>query len=256
MGLSCYCDDFDKGEHDHWWEPGRTTVAPAGEQCSECNAPVGGIQCRTICDCEVYEPDEDLPPHPEDVLGDEPDCSTLSRHWCQLYDAMETYREQRETALGWDSDYERFERSTLSYRCERCSDLAESIEDLGYCMIEPGGLPSAHEEYVEQSGKPEILWQPDRDGVLHPRRMSQWDFARREAKRRWRRAVGFVWYGGWKSWLRWRVWGRIKTRLIVPVRRYLGQEYKYDYDAKKYRWIARTPPWMRDVRSASDKTEA
>lgn len=259
MTLSCSCYDFDKGEHESWWEPGQRIVPPAGETCCECAAALPSEPCATILHWEVYEPDEPAPP--EDVnrwprfqgsywLG-LPTCDVLERHGEQMAQAIEDWRD----AHGWDSDYERFERcDRIDYRCERCEDLAEAIEDLGYCMIGPGDLIDAHTEYVNDHARPsryedgepvydedhkrppEIMWRRDASGVWQPHRMTDQDKAKREVRRRWRNAVYFVWYGGWKTWLRWKVWPAIERRTVNPIMRRIGYERRYDYDARRLRW--------------------
>lgn len=239
MGLSCSCDDFDKGDHESWWEPGRRSVPPPGTCCCECDALLpAGETCQTILHGEVYDPGEiePRPQHPDDVLDDEPDDVNLRRHWRQLYRAMEDAVDDYDGRHGWDGEYERFERYTSEYRCERCEGLADAIEDLGYCMIAPGELAAAHCEYVEQSGAPEMIWRRGRDGVLHPRRMTRWDFARREARRRISNARYFWFYGGWKSALRYKLWPAIERRTVSPVMRGLGYHRLYDHVAKRMRW--------------------
>ena len=170
MGLSCSCDDFDKSECTSWWEPGRRRVPPAGETCCECCAPLPAEPCQTILRGEVYDPG-DIEPEPRDF---QPlyavTCDVLNRHLEQIEEAREDDIDAWRDKHGWDSDCERFERFTTDYRCERCEGLADAIEDLGYCMIEPGGLIDAHVEYVEQSGAPEMIWKRGRAGVWHPRR--------------------------------------------------------------------------------------
>ena len=72
-------------------------------------------------------------------------------------------------AFGWDFDDERYERVTSSdYRCERCSDVASSIEAHGFCLIAPRELIDAHEEFVAmQNNGRRVEWMK-RDGVFHP----------------------------------------------------------------------------------------
>lgn len=177
MGLSCSCDDFDKGDYDHWWEPGGRRLPPAGTRCCECAAPLPAEKHACIVHTEVYDPDETAdprPPHPDEVLGDKPDDSTTSRHWSQRYDAMEQSHYDYADTHGWDSDYERFERTRgIDYRCERCEGLAEAIEDLGYCMIAPGDLIDCHVEYVEEHGDGNVIWKRDRFNVWQPRNKSR-----------------------------------------------------------------------------------
>lgn len=225
MGLSCSCGEFDKGEYDRWWEPGRRSVPPPGTRCCECDAPLpDGEACQTILHGEVYDPGEIEPEPTED---DDPDESG------EAFDArFDAWREKH----GWDSEYERFERYTRDYRCERCEGLADAIEDLGYCMIAPGELAEAHCEYVEQSGGAEMIWKRGRDGVLHPRRMTRWDFARREARRRVSNARYFWLHGGWKSALRYKLWPAIERRTVAPVMRALGYHRLYDHTTKRMRW--------------------
>lgn len=236
MGLSCSCGDFDKSELDHWYEPGRRSIPSAGTRCCECDALLPPEPCATILLGDVYEPDAERPPHPEDVLDDEPEDVTLARLWAQRHDAMEDELSAFDREHGWDSETERFERYTTEYRCERCGGLAEAIEDLGYCMILPGALAEAHCEYVEQSGGAEMIWKRGRDGIWHPRRMTRADFAKREARRRWNRTRGFIWYGGWRTWLRYTVWAAIERRTSDPVMRALGYHRIYDHGVNRMLW--------------------
>lgn len=212
MALSCSCDDFDKGDHDRWWEPGRPSVPPVGERCCECDAPLPQEPCDVIVHMEVFEP-EDEPRAPWDVDANEDvDIDEIEK-------TFDAYRDRN----GWDDDCERYERvRSRDYRCERCAGLATSIEDLGYCMIPPGDLAEAHCDYVEQSGLPEIIWTRRADGVFHPRRMTRMDFLKRELRRRRNRARYLLLQGGWKSWLRWQVF-KIESRIM----RALGYQYRY-----------------------------
>lgn len=240
MGLSCSCGDFDKSEHNAWFEPGRRTIPPAGTTCCECNAPLLAEPCQTILCGEVYDLGVEPPPHPEDVLDDEPEDFNLARHWNQRYDALEREREDFCADHGWDDECGRFERFDLQYRCERCEGLADAIENLGYCMILPGELMESHCEYIEQTGGHEMIWQPDRTGVWHPRRMTHADFAKREVRRRIRNAWFFVRFG-WKSWLRYTAWGAIERHTISPMMRGLGYHRHYDHACKALVWHYGSP---------------
>lgn len=227
MGLSCSCD-FDKGDADHWWEPGRAQVPPAGTRCCECDAPLPVEPHANIVSMEVFEPDEPRPPHPED----DDDLDAMSD---DEFDRREALYDEWADRNGWDSDYERCERvSARDYRCDRCDGLAVSIEDLGYCMIGPGDLIDAHCEYVaEQDQDTEIIWKRDRSGVLQPRRMTKRDYAARETRRRWNNVKYFWWCGGWKTWLRWKVLFRAECKVM----RALGYEYRYNGGG--YHWQRR-----------------
>lgn len=219
MGLSCSCDDFDKGEHDRWWEPGSRLVPPAGTRCCECCAPLPATPHACIVHFEVYNPEDEIeprPPHPEDVLDDEPEDFNLARHWAQRYDAMEQAQEDYDRRHGWDSDYERFERvRSRDYRCERCDDLADAIEALGYCMIPPGELIESHLEYAEEHGTGNLIWKPFA-GVWHPYKRIPEDDLRDGIKLRLRRARFWLRYG-WKNDLRWKLLPAIERRTIGPV---------------------------------------
>lgn len=259
MGLSCSCDDFDKGDCDHWWEPGRKSVPPAGTRCCECCAPLPAVPLTCINHMEVYEPDEiELrPPHPEDVLDDEPDDCNLRRHWRQRYDAMEAEQEDYDDRHGWESDYERYERLiSRDYRCERCEGLADAIEDMGYCMIGPGELAECHTEYVNEIAKHSghaVIWRQGKDGIWNPRPRTKAD-DRRDALIRFRRR----WYyrlfrGGWKHDLRWKVWEPIRwaieRRTVYPVMTFAAYHKAYDYEHKRLAWRKMGPEdgmvWIR-----------
>lgn len=244
MILSCSCRDFDNGDFDSWWEAS-TLTAPAGTRCCECNAPIPeGTPCAGFISYEVWEPEdiEDEPPDPEHVLGDEPECSVLSRHWEHLHLEMEIAREIWFEDRGYDYDCERFERETgRQYRCDRCAGLATALDGdeneggLGFCVILPGDLIEAHRDYIEQAGRHEMIWVRDRNGVLNPRRLTRLDFAKREARRRWRNAVYIVFRGGWRHKV---AMAQAKTvgRTIHVITSRLGYVYHYDCDAKTYRW--------------------
>lgn len=224
MGLSCACADFDPSEHDFWWEPGGTAPAPAGCRCCECGAAIpAGETVQTIDHMEVYDPGTEMPPHPDDADEDLSD---------EEYRRRERAYDDAADRLGWDGETERFVRlDRADYRCERCSDLAAAIEDLGYCMVPPGDLAAQHSEYVEQSGGHEVIWKRDRAGVLHPRRMTRWDFARRKAGELWRRACYFVRHG-WRISLRYRVWFPVQAAVMTR----LGYRYRYLRAPSVYGW--------------------
>lgn len=231
MTLSCACNDFDKGDHDSWWEPGRRSVPPPGERCCECNAALpAGEKRASILHGEVYEPDAAAlaaDPEPEEPEDDD---------WDKFDARYDAWRDRH----GWDSKFERFERYTSEYRCERCEDLAAAIEDLGYCMIAPGELPDAHAEYVNER-RHQIIWKQNPDGVWHPRPEMPEDRLIAEITRRWRRTVSWVRWG-WRHDMQFKVWHR--------VMRGLGYQYHYDYQSKSYHWKRRerrTPPWLREA---------
>lgn len=242
MGLSCSCDDFDKSDYDHWWEPGGRSVPPPGTKCCECCGPLPAEPLTCVDHMEVYEPDE---PEPRDFTPPHPVTSNsltmIADHCEEMHEyAMEDYRDEH----GWDSECERFERvRSTDYRCERCEGLVAAIEDLGYCMIAPGELPENHVEYVAEHGQHEIMWKCGADGVWHPRRMTQWDFAKREARRRWRNAAYIVFQGGWKHKV---AMARARTigRAIHSIMPRLGYVWRYDYDQKRMRYMR---PEKREV---------
>lgn len=229
MGLSCSCD-FDKGDVETWWEPGRPQVPQAGTRCCECNAPLPAEPHANIVRMEVFEPDEPRPSHPEDA----DDFDAMSD---EEFDRREALYYEWANRNGWDSDYERCERvSAREYRCERCDGLATSIEALGYCMIGPGDLIEAHGEYVDgQEQGVEIIWKRDRSGVWQPRRMTKRDYAAREVRRRWWNARYFWWHGGWKTWLRRKVLFHAERRVM----RALGYEYRTNRSGSGYHWQRR-----------------
>lgn len=256
MGLSCSCDDFDKSDFERWWEPGGKSVPPAWSRCCECNAPLPPEKHDCIVHMEVYDPGEiePRPPHPEDVLDDEPEDVNLARFWAQRYDAMEADQEAYDDRHGWDSDDERYVRvASKDYRCERCSDLADSIEDLGYCIIAPGELAECHTEYVndiaEHRTGPPIIWAKGKDRVWNPRPRTRRDDRRDAVRRRINRTKGFVWYGGWRTWLRYTAWAAIERRIVASVMRLCAYHKAYDHDRKRMAWRKMGPPdgmqWVR-----------
>lgn len=259
MGLSCSCEDFIKGDCEMWWQPGGRSVPPAGATCCECNAPLPPEPAQCFEHMEVYEPEVERPQHPDndDSLGDEPDDSTLRRHWHQRYDALERAYDDFADKYGWCSDDERFEQiDRIDYRCERCEGLATALDGaadeggLGFCLIAPGRLIEAHGDYIEMSGGAEMIWKRGRDGALHPRRMTRADYAKRNLRRRLFNARYFWLHGGWKSALRYKLWPAIERRTTAPVMRSLGYHRTYDPDKKRLRWRHGSPDadgmiWVR-----------
>lgn len=237
MTLSCSCTDFDPAEHDSWWEPGRASIPPPGSRCCECNALLpDGEKRQTILAHTVVEPKEPMPEWPYNAEADEEE-ERLEAAWV-------AWAERN----GWDSETERCVETAAEHRCERCGDLADAIEDMGYCMIAPGSLIEAHEEYVNDVQeladgvvRREIIWTKDKAGVWNPRRKTDAD-RRREARRRlWSRTKAYARYG-WKLDLQYKVWHR--------VMRWSGYQYHYDYEAKRYHWKRRErklPPWEREA---------
>lgn len=250
MGLQSCNYDFDKGDAGAWCEPGRPSVPPAGERCCECNAPLPpGEKCATVLSAEVYEPDDAEFP-PEDVnrwprlhangwqWSPSPSCSVLERHGEQMEQALDDFRD----ANGWDSDYERFERHDIHYRCKRCATLQRYIESHGYCMSMPGELPSDHVEFLDgdddddrdrepEEGAGDTMWKPDRFGVWHPCRMTGEDHMRVWLIRRSRRIYSWLRWG-WKSDLQWKVWWPLQHRTM----RALGYRWTYLRSPSVYGW--------------------
>lgn len=257
MTLSCSCSDFDKGDHESWWEPGRSSVPPAGTRCCECNAPLpDNVEHKTILCGKVYDPGEieKQPRPPWDVDSDEMTDDE--------FDAIEAAWDAYCDKYGWDCETDRFERYNSEYRCERCNDLKDAIEGMGFCMIGPGDLIASHTEYVNEVQelapgvvRREIIWRKNADGVWHPSRKTAAEKRREEVSRRWRKAKYWLRYG-WKSDLRWKVWFRAQTRVM----RALGYALTYErYDATThasvYRWKRaerRLPPWEREALRGRD----
>lgn len=253
MGLSCSCDDFDPSEHESWWEPGQPSVPPAGARCCECGAHLPVTEkCATILHHDAYEPDDaalDADPEPDE--DDHPD---MDGH--EFDELLDAWRDRH----GWNSECDRFERTTRDYRCERCADLADAIEGMGFCMIPPGDLIEQHTEYVNETqemapgvARREIVWSQNKAGVWNPRRKMAADKRRAEIIRRWRNAKFWLRHG-WKIDLRWKVWHPAQTRVM----RALGYQYTYirhDTATRKsiYRWQRaekRPPPWEREAAAA------
>lgn len=263
MTLSCSCAEFDRGDHESWWEPGRPSIPPAGTRCCECNALLpSGVEHKTIWHGEVYDPGE-IEPQPRPPWDVDADEMTDDE-----FDAVERAWDAYCAKYGWDSDTERFERFDTSYRCERCADLATALEGdeseggMGFCMIAPGELTAAHEECVNEVQelapgvvRREIIWSQNKDGVWHPRRKTAADRRREELDRRWRNAKSWVRYG-WRHDLRFKVWFPAKVRVMHA----LGYEYRYeryDRDRKRsiYRWQRkprRPPAWEREAMRGRD----
>lgn len=244
MTLYCSCADFEKSEHEKWWEPGRRSIPPSGARCCECGALLPEGEARaSILEGEVYDPYdiEPMPRSPWDVDADE----MTDEEFAAVERAWDAYCDKH----GWDSETKRFERFDIAYRCERCGDLADAIEDMGYCMLAPGSLIEAHEEYVNEvqefaTGivRREIVWRRDKSGVWNPRRKTVWDHRREAARRLYCRVRGFVWYGGWRRFVEFTVWHRMM--------RAAGYRYHYDYKTKTYGWQRKPrkpPPWQREA---------
>lgn len=191
MGLSCSCEDFDKGDFESWWEPGRETKAPAGVKCCECCAPIPeGDEVATILHFESYHLD-DPPRNP----GEDDD------------DYQERVWEWRDNHPDWEDDYERFERvDSVDYRCDRCDGLAASIEDLGYCLTAPGDLIDSHIEYAWEHAKRRRKWVRDAEGVFQPRDWTVLDHARAAVRNAWRET---------KYTIRWRIFWRVKYEIVT-----------------------------------------
>jgi hypothetical protein len=209
MTLSCSCNDFDKGEYDHWWGPGRPSVPPAGERCCECKAPLPHDPCKCIWHMEAYEPDGNPPPHPDDLPGVE--AEALSDKEAE---AMERAHFDWKDENGWDDECERYERDgDTDFRCERCSDLAASIEDLGYCMIGPGDLIEAHMEFIDAHHYAKRKWVSNAHGTLNPHPWTRADYVRD-----WYRRTCYE-VGSWLRWkLRWKI-NHFKWRVIYAIKR-------------------------------------
>jgi len=236
MGLSCACSDFDPSEHDAWWEPGRRSLPEPGERCCECCAPLpAGEKAATILAHTVVEP-PDLTGDPEPTEDDyEDDCGAYD-------DALDAWHARH----GWDTDTERFVATEALRRCERCADLADAIEGMGYCMVPPGELADQHQEYVndvaEHSTHP-IRWKQDPDGVWHPRRELAEDRLVDAVGVAWRRSRYWLRYGWWID-LRWKVWPPIETRVM----RALGYRWTYVGAPSHHAWTRPDPPWLREAR--------
>jgi hypothetical protein len=203
MGLSCECSgNFDKGEYDNWWEPGGLAVPPVGTKCCECCAPLPAEECASFDHMEVWEPQAPWPLHPDDW----PNVESLSDvEFAEAEKAFDDFND----ANGFDSETERFERCVAAdYRCERCSDLASSIEDLGYCLIGPGELIEDHGEFIHEHGYTPRLWRAGADGVYNPHPWRRRDKVASWVRKKRINAWYFVRYG-WKHWLRWKVYDRI-----------------------------------------------
>lgn len=241
MGLSCSCDDFDKGDHDWWWEAPYRSVPPPSTTCCECGAALpSGIEAECFDTMEVYEPATPRPPSAENVLDDEPEEVNLSRHWGQRYDQLEADQEAWDDANGWDHYYERCERvCETQYRCERCEDLAAAFvgeEGLGFCTIAPGDLISSHREYSLEYGDGSIVWKRFPGGVMHPCRMLP-----EERLVEWlgvkRRRIAYWLRWGWKSDLRCKVWLPLQRRVM----RALGYRYTYLGTPGQWGWTRKDP---------------
>lgn len=233
MGLSCSCDDFDKGDYDRWWDAPYTRAAPAGATCCECDAAIPeGSQVQAFDCWTVFEPDVPEPRSFEPLYRVTD--SVLERHADQLAEEYELARERWEDETGWDWDTERHERiEGVDYRCERCADLAVALDGtkaeggLGFCLIGPGQLIETHLEYVtDYVGGPPMTWARGKDGVFHPRRKTVWEL-RREALGRKRRQISYFFRYGWRYWL---------TQEVCKIRRALGYQYEYDMNTGSYVW--------------------
>ena len=223
MGLSCECyGDFDKGDFENWWEPGGLAIPPAGAKCCECNAPLPTEKCESFGHMEVWEPEGNPPPHPDDL----PDAETIPD--AEAY-AIERAHDDWKDENGWDDEVERYERCIGSdYRCERCSDLASSIEDLGYCLIGPGELIEDHGEFIAEHGYAPRLWRAGPDGVLNPYPWRRRDYVASWVRKKRLNAWYFLRYG-WKHWLRWKVYERIRH----PYTAYRTWKFWRDYRRKE-----------------------
>ena len=220
MGLSCECSDFNKGDYANWWELGGLAIPPAGTKCCECGAPLLAEECQSFDHMEVWEPEGELP-HP-DTLPDEEQVKLSEAK----FDAMERAYHGFLDAHGWDSETERYELCTGSdYRCERCSDLAASIEDLGYCLIAPSELIEDHGEFISEHGYAPRLWRAGPDGVLNPYPWRRRDHVAAWLRRKYLNTRYFLRYG-WKLWLRWKVYERIRHPVVAYKMWKFWREYR------------------------------
>jgi hypothetical protein len=156
MPLECSCDDFRKCDHDYWYE-GWSLGAPASNsRCCECGALVSKIPdyVQSILEYETYIPEG----YDYEKNHDE-------------------FVESDEHGKNYDHDCERFERWVHThFRCERCTDIAEAIQSLGYCEILPGDLIDSYSEYLELNDLKPVKWVVDYDGVLHPMKFTKFDY--------------------------------------------------------------------------------
>lgn len=228
MALSCECQDFDKYEHESWWEAGRAGLPPEGECCVECGKKLDPtVKCATFLHWEVFTPEGPEPPDFEydgeiDGIPQQTSypwstngmskaqleeiriCRAL---WDERFGIIEQWyihqREEWERIHGFDDEGRRCERVVArDYRCERCGDLADSIEELGYCTIHMGQLIEAHMEFIEEHGLAPMVWRKDRDGVLNPVRLTRMEIMRRDVMDAYRRAIFNLRYEMKKAWWR------------------------------------------------------
>jgi hypothetical protein len=221
MILSCSCEDFDKSDYDRWWEPGGMAVPPSGSRCVECRAPLSDEPCESFDHMEIWEPVDQQPPHPDTL----PEYEQLKLSDAD-FTAMEIAHEDWLDDHGWDDECERFERCTGSdYRCGRCSDLAASIVDLGYCLIGPGELIDDHMEFIRKHGLAPRIWRADDGGTLNPHPVHPRDYVASWVRRTRLSMRHFLRYG-WKPWLRWRVYERIRHPVIAYRNWKMLREYR------------------------------
>lgn len=176
MALSCYCDD-ETGDG-YYVEAG--AFDPAKHlpcQCEACSADLTASDDGLRFILTTFETGDDFPPMPDDhpaYLADkEPECSDLSRIWCQALEAAEKAREDWEDETGWSWEHDAFEQNRDIFLCERCSGLYTTLNvELGYCSVSPFTLIEDHCEYVYETTGRLAKWKRDKNGVLQPVRAS------------------------------------------------------------------------------------
>lgn len=211
--------DFDKGDHDHWWECDAKRVPPVGAKCCECDAPLPTDRKRDAAvHYEVYEPDEPEPEAPPsmDFYFARKD---YSEEDIAKFDAMQEALEAFRSKHGWDDECERYEREVgADFRCDRCEGEVEILAQLDVCVSSPGELPGLHEDHYWQAHRRRIRWRPDADGVFQPMPWRLTDYARH-----YRRKIYWRIHSEWS----WKFKYRLKRAFVWPVKRKIASLRRY-----------------------------
>ena len=227
---ACTCGgdyDFDKGDHDSWYECGFKSVPDAWAKCCECGAPllndwIDHKSRETFSHFEVYEPEGIEPPGPHaDMTDDE-------------WEAADVELDEFHDAHGWCGEDERYERALgHDWRCQRCEEEAEIMAVLGHCAGRPGELPDVSAQYYWGEKRRRIRWKRDRGGVLHPRPWNAWDYVRHHYRR-----IRMELRCEWQWRLRMRLEGRPVRVMASALRREQVRRLRWRLQmaGKRYAW--------------------
>jgi hypothetical protein len=100
-----------------------------------------------------------------------------------------------------------------NYRCDRCQSLAESYQELGYCVIGCGDVIDANIEYARHFSGVDLKWVRNSSGILNPRKCTNYDYAVARMLRIFRSIYCFMRYR-WMFFIRWKIVWPIEARIL------------------------------------------